>query len=103
MLKKFNCIKLLLLIYTFPQAVFASQSIDFAWESILDKIVTSLTGPVAYSISVIAIFCCGMTIAFADLQGGSKRLLQAACGISIAFFATQIVTGFLGFTGAVIS
>ena len=85
-----------------PSMCFASQMGVNAWETILSRITASLTGPVAYSISIMAIFICGLVMAFADLQGGAKRFVQAACGISIAIFSAQILTGFLGFTGAVI-
>lgn len=85
-----------------PNSAFASQMGINAWEQILNKLAQSFTGPVAYAISIIAIVVSGLTMAFADLQGGAKRFVQAACGLSIAFFAIQIVTEFLGFSGAVI-
>lgn len=73
-----------------------------AWERVLLNLSQSLTGPVAYAFSVIAIAMCGIIMAFSDLQGGAKRFVQAACGLSIAFFSVQITTQFLGFSGAVI-
>ena len=85
-----------------PTAVFASQMGMNAWESILDKISRSLTGPVAYAVAIIAIVMSGLVMAFADLQGGAKRFMQACCGLSIAFFAVQITTQFLGFSGALL-
>lgn len=93
---------LLSMILFLPCSVFASETGVNPWENILQQIANSFTGPVAYAISIIAIVCCGITMAFADLQGGAKNFVQAACGLSIAFFATQIVTGFLGFSGSVI-
>ena len=85
-----------------PMTAQASQLGMNAWETILSKISNSLTGPVAYAMAIIAIVICGLTMAFADLQGGAKKFVQAACGLSIAFFAAQIVTSFIGFSGAVI-
>ena len=85
-----------------PFCVFAAETGINSWETILTDIADSLTGPVAYAISIMAIFACGLTIAFTDLQGGAKRFVQAACGISVAIFASQILTGFFGFSGAVI-
>lgn len=85
-----------------PCSAFAAEQGINSWEMILNKIASSLTGPVAYAISIIAIFLSGLTMAFADLQGGAKRFLQAACGLSIAFFSMQITTQFLGFSGALI-
>lgn len=85
-----------------PLSAFATEIGMNAWETILTKIANSFTGPVAYAMSIIAMVLCGLVMAFADLQGGAKRFVQAACGLSIAFFAAQIVTNFLGFSGAVI-
>ena len=82
-------------------ALAATQGIN-VWEKTLSSISTSLTGPVAYSISIIAMVLCGLAMAFTDLQGGSKRFIQAACGLSIAFFSTQIISSFIGFRGALI-
>lgn len=84
----------------FSGVTLASQIGTNAWENILNKIATSLTGPVAYAIAVIAIVICGLMMAFSDLQGGARRFAQACCGLSIAFFAAQIATQFLGFSGA---
>lgn len=92
---------LVLLLFSPLYALAAETGIN-AWETILTDIADSLTGPVAYAISIMAIFLCGLVIAFADLQGGAKRFVQAACGISVAIFASQILTGFLGFSGAVL-
>ncbi|OGT50857.1 MAG: hypothetical protein A3F17_09325 [Gammaproteobacteria bacterium RIFCSPHIGHO2_12_FULL_41_15] len=85
-----------------PLHALAAETGINSWEIILTQIADSLTGPVAYAISIMAIFVCGLTMAFADLQGGAKRFVQAACGISVAIFASQILTGFLGFSGAVL-
>lgn len=93
---------LLLLIVALPSDVFASTVGSYAWETTSSKIITSLTGPVAYAISIIAIFSCGFIMAFADLQMGAKRFVQAALGISVAVGAPAIITSFLGFSGAVI-
>lgn len=93
---------MVLIVCLLPCSAFAAETGINAWETILNKVATSLTGPVTYAISIIAIVMSGAVMAFADLQGGAKRFLQAACGLSIAFFAAQITTQFLGFSGAVI-
>lgn len=86
----------------FPSSSFAAEMGANSWEVVLNKISHSLTGPVAYAISIMAIFLCGITMAFADLSGGAKRFVQVGCGLSIAIFASQILTSFFGFSGAVI-
>ena len=85
-----------------PCSAFAAETGSNSWEIILSKISHSLTGPVAYAISIMAIFLCGLTMAFADLSGGAKQFVQVGCGLSIAIFASQILTGFFGFSGALI-
>ena len=93
---------LLLLVLCSPCSAMAAQMGGNPWETIGSKIAMSITGPVAYSAAIIAIVMCGLTMAFADLQGGFKRFVQVALGFSIAFFAAQIASSFLGFSGAVI-
>lgn len=85
-----------------PTLSWASTTGVNSWEKTLYSLSNSLTGPVAYAISLISIVACGLAMAFSDLQGGAKRFVQAACGLSIAFFSTQIITGFIGFSGAVV-
>ena len=91
-----------LFLWLLPNVAFSTQVGINAWEQTLSKIAQSITGPVLYAMSIIAIALCGLVMAFADLQGGAKRFVQTACGLSIAFFAIQIVTNFLGFSGAVL-
>lgn len=102
LMTKTTQIALYALLLLIPKVSLASQIGVNAWEKVLYDLSQSLTGPVAYAIAIMAIVVCGVVMAFADLQGGAKRFVQAACGLSIAFFATQIVTNFLGFSGAVI-
>lgn len=95
--------RLFVLIFSLiPALCFASRTPTQAWEVVLSKIADSLVGPVAYFIAIMVIFSCGMAMAFVDLQSGGKRFVQSACGIAVAVFAAKIVTGFLGFSGALI-
>ena len=54
----------------------AENGTNLPWEGPLTTLVTSLTGPVAYAISVIAIVALGATLAFAGGEMGEtmKRL-----------------------------
>ena len=92
----------LIVIFSLPCVAFASQTAVYSWEKVLSKISDSLTGPVAYSLSLIAIVACGLTMAFAFTRWCQKKFVQVACGMSLAIFAAQIVTNFLSFTGAVV-
>ena len=64
----------------------------------LNTLVTSLTGPVAYAISVIAIVALGATLAFASGEMGEtmKRLLQIGIAVCLVVFAAQVMSSFIG-------
>lgn len=85
-----------------PCSALAAETGTNSWEGILKSIADSLTGPVAYAMSIIAIVVAGLVVSFADMQGGLKRFVQVALGFSIVFFAAQITTSFFHFSGAVI-
>lgn len=89
-------------VFLLPDSAFSAQTGVNPWEIILGKISASITGPVAYSISIIAISLSGLIMAFADLQTGFKRLFQAVFGLACTFFSVQIITQFCGFSGAII-
>jgi type IV secretion system protein VirB2 len=61
-------------------------------------LVTSLTGPVAYAISVIAIVALGATLAFRAGEMGEtmRHLLQAGIAVCLVVFAAQVMTSFIG-------
>lgn len=94
-----------LTIITFGMSVpvFASQTAVYPWAQTLSKIQDSISGPVAYAIAGIAVVGCGFAMAFMDLQGGAKKFVQVALGLSVAFGAATIITSLLpNFTGAVV-
>jgi type IV secretory pathway VirB2 component (pilin) len=71
---------------------------NLPWEGPLTTLVTSLTGPVAYAISVIAIVALGATLAFAGGEMGEtmKRLLHVGIAVCCVVFAAQVMTSFIG-------
>src|SRR4051812_49707698 len=71
---------------------------NLPWEGPLQTLVTSLTGPVAYAISVIAIVALGATLAF---RGGGvgetmRHLLQAGIAVFLVVFLAPVITSFIG-------
>jgi type IV secretion system protein VirB2 len=64
----------------------------------LTTLVTSLTGPVAYAISVVAIVALGATLAFAGGEMGEtmKRLLHVGIAVCCVVFAAQVMSSFIG-------
>jgi len=76
----------------------AETGTNLPWEGPLTTLVTSLTGPVAYAISVIAIVALGATLAFAGGEMGEtmKRLLHVGIAVCCVVFAAQVMTSFVG-------
>lgn len=71
------------------------------WEGPLEKILASLTGPVAKVLGVIAIVIAGFGIAFGESGGSMRRIFQIVLGLSIAFTASSLVVSLFGFSGGV--
>lgn len=78
----------------FPSAYAASMNLP--WEAPLEKVIASLTGPVAKMLGVSAIVIAGFGIAFGEVGSGVKRLLQIVLGLSIAFTASSLVMTLFG-------
>lgn len=86
-----------------PEATFASSSIaDF--QTPMESVVGTMTGPVGQVISIAAMAGCGITYVFNrdDLTGGFKLLLGVVFGISFIAFAGSIVEKLFTFSGAVL-
>jgi type IV secretion system protein VirB2 len=88
-------------------AVIAVVGIDAAqaagsgmpWEAPLQRILESIEGPVAKVAAVVIIIVTGLSLAFGDMGGGLRRLIQIVFGLSIAFAATSFFLSFFSFAG----
>lgn len=69
------------------------------WEAPLQQILESIEGPVAKIIAVIVIIMTGLSLAFGDMSGGFRRLIQIVFGLTIAFAATSFFLSFFSFAG----
>ena len=78
-------------------AAFADDGLP--WESPLQKILESLTGPVARVLGVIAIVIAGFGIAFGEAGSGVRRLFQVIFGLSIVYSAATLVMSLFGVSG----
>ena len=70
---------------------------DLPWEERLQKIATSLSGPVAKVVGVCSIILTGLALAFGEAGGIVKRVLQIVFGLTIAFTASSFFLGFFGY------
>lgn len=76
-----------------------ATSTGLPWESPLEKILASLTGPVAKILGVIAIVTAGFGMAFGEAGSSMRRIFQIVLGLSIAFTASSLVVSLFGFSG----
>lgn len=90
----FSCLLLL--------AGVAHAGAGLPWESQLDKISNSLSGPVAKAIGLIAMVLCGIGIGLSEGGGGARKLLVIGLGLSIAFSARTFWLSFFGSSGGFI-
>ena len=81
-----------------PTAAFAAGT-GMPWETPLQNILDSLTGPVAKAVAIIAIVLTGLGFAMGETGGTMRRLCGIVFGIAIAFAASQWGMTFFGFAG----
>nr|WP_235426122.1 TrbC/VirB2 family protein [Xanthomonas euvesicatoria] len=92
---------LTLAFFLLPAAAYASGT-GMPWEDWLDKILNSITGPVAKAIGVISIVVCGLGMANSEGGSGMKKLMMVLLGLSVAFTASTFFLSFLGFGGGAV-
>ncbi len=69
------------------------------WETPLNSLLDSLTGPVAKIIGVAAVVITGLGIAFSEGGSGMRKLVTVAFGLTIAFSATTWALPLFGYAG----
>ena len=89
---------ILMVLVAAPTASHAAGS-GMPWEAPLQRILESIEGPVAKVSAVVIIILTGLSLAFGDMGGGIRRLVQIVFGLSIAFAATSFFLTFFSFAG----
>ena len=69
----------------FPSGTALGAGSGMPWEAPLQRILESIEGPVAKVVAVVTIIMTGLSLAFGDMGGGLRRLVQIVFGLSIAF------------------
>ena len=77
-----------------------ASATNMLWEGPLDKLLKSLTGPVARTVIILALAGTGGTLAFGETPSAIKRMLQIVFGATIIFAAGSWGPTFFGFTGS---
>ena len=101
--KRTHQLLLLLLIacVLLPTVAFAAGT-GMPWEGWLDKVLNSITGPVAKAVGVIAIVGCGLGMAFSEGGSTMRKFMMVLLGLSIAFTASTFFLDFLGYGGGAV-
>jgi type IV secretion system protein VirB2 len=92
-------IALLLMLFLGPLSAFASQAgAGLPWEGPLANFRSSITGPVAYSISLIAIVVAGGVLIFqgGELGGFARTMISLILVIAIVVGAQNTLSTFFG-------
>lgn len=76
-----------------------ASSAGMPWEGPLNRLLQSLTGPVAKAVGVFSIVGLGFGIAFSEGGSGLRKALWVVLGLAIAFSATSFFLSFMGFAG----
>ena len=71
---------------TFPAAA------AMPWETPIQKIVDSISGPIAKLIGVVVIVIAGLGLAIGESGSGVRKLFQVVLGLGIAFSAASIIS-----------
>ena len=80
---------------------FASNA-GMPWESPLEKIMESLTGPVAKTMSILAVAGVSGAMMFGEMGGLMKKMLGIVAGIATLFVAVAWVPSFFNYSGSII-
>ena len=69
------------------------------WESPMQNVLDSVTGPVLKTVAILAIVVGGLMLALGEGGGGLRKFGGILFGVSIAFAAGQWGMTFFGFAG----
>jgi type IV secretion system protein VirB2 len=82
---------------TAPSAFAAGTGMP--WETPMDNLEQSLTGPIAKAIAIFAIVLFGLAFAFVEHGSALRKGMGIMMGISMAFAASSFGLTFFGFAG----
>ena len=75
---------------------------NLPWETPLQTVETSITGPVAYAVSLIAIFAAGATLVWGgEISEFTRRIIFVVLVIGLMAFAAQVYSSIFA-NGAIV-
>lgn len=107
MFKKLNVLvtQIIFVVFSlFPTLAQASSSSGMPWEDPLSKIVDSVTGPIAFGISVLGVVVAGLALVFGgQLDGFIQKIAVLALVISLIVLATNVMSSLFGVSSTIIA
>ena len=101
---RFSIVLFLSLAVLAPEAVAGTGGGALPWESPLQTIADSISGPVAYAISLIGIVVAGAMLVWGgEINEFARRIIMLVLVISLIVFATQLLSTLFNVSGAVIA
>lgn len=87
-----------------PELAWAGSAQGLPYEAPLERLVNSLTGPVAMGISLIGVVVSGAMLVWGgELGDFAKTILRLVLAVAIIMGASGLVRNFMGANGALIS
>lgn len=83
-------------------ALAAGTGTAMPWETPLQTVADSLSGPVAKAIGIIAIVITGLGFAFAEGGSAMRKGIGIVFGLAIAFTATTFISSFFNMTSGAV-
>jgi type IV secretion system protein VirB2 len=86
-----------------PALAHASSSTGMPWEGPLMKIVDSVTGPIAFGVSVLGVVVAGLALVFGgQLDGFIQKVAILALVVSLIVMATNVMSSVFGVSSTVV-
>jgi type IV secretory pathway VirB2 component (pilin) len=90
------------LVITMPAVAGTTSGTAMPWETPLQTVQASLSGPVAKAVGIIAIVVTGLGFAFAEGGSAMRKGIGIVFGLAIAFTATTFITSFFNVTSGAV-
>jgi type IV secretion system protein VirB2 len=85
-----------------PAAAGTTSGTSMPWETPLQTVQESLSGPVAKAVGIIAIVVTALGFAFSEGGSALRKGIGIVFGLAVAFTATTFITSFFNLTSGAV-
>ncbi len=97
-------ILLLFAVVLLPNLAGATETSGTSWDTPLENIRNAITGPIAYTISILAIVVSGAMLAFGgEINEFARRMIMLILVVALVMLAIQFLSELWGTSGAEIA